>query len=118
MSSANSKRYKVNPRLTQMIVRLHELGFTEDYAVGILEANIPSASSGKRYFPGCKITLISQFYDYLAKKLIYLHTAELSCGDRGILVSDSIIDNVLPDTLQLQQLTGQPTATENLILIN
>ncbi|MGN8070936.1 hypothetical protein [Mucilaginibacter sp. 22184] len=91
MTCENGKFRRVNPGLTDMIIKLHELGYTEDFAV-------TNRCHGDHYGPmkdllysEYKIKVVSQYYDQLLKKFIYLHTAETVAGERGIVVTDSIL---------------------------
>jgi hypothetical protein len=127
MNSENGRYRRMNPALTDMIIKLHECGYTEDFALAARGHGGQQTTSEDLLLAGCSVKVISQYYDHLLKKYIYLHTAETSWGTRGIVVSDAILtgnqswtirfDNYLPDMVHTEpsRLKTKPTQKFELI---
>jgi hypothetical protein len=93
MYSQNFKTRRVNPSLTQMIIWLHEHGYTEDFATVNPGGKLMIAHNEKGELPTASFQLfiISQFFDHLSGKFVYLHAVETNCGRRGIVLSNVVL---------------------------
>ena len=84
---------KINPRLTELIIGLHEQGYTEDF---FMEGQAIYLTAGEKQMNLClpfTIKDIDEYYDSLNRKYRYVQTVETSCGIKGILISDVVRDN-------------------------
>lgn len=107
MYSQNYKTKAVNPTLTNMIIWLHDHGYTEDFSATtqngrLMVSHILSADLAVTNF---QIFIINQFFDRLTNKFIYLHAIETNCGLKGIVLSQLVLfaDNSQPVTMVSEQ---------------
>lgn len=93
MYSKNPKTRIINPSLTNSIIRLHDLGYTEDFVAIDLDGRlvITHGENGDIFIVDFQISIINQFFDRLSFQFTYLHAIETSCGLRGIVLSSSVL---------------------------
>lgn len=112
MTSENGKYRRINPALTNMIIKLHERGYTEDFEVELKGQEVQHATRNELLFASCSVMIVSQYYDQLLRKYIYLHTAETSWGERGIIVSDAILTGNQSWIIRFDRNNPEPVQTD------
>ncbi|MGF7036802.1 hypothetical protein [Mucilaginibacter lappiensis] len=91
MCLQNGKTRKVNYTLTNLIIKLHDRGYTEDFVTRRHEGRLALVSDNDRLISDFQISIINQFFDRLDLKFTYLHAIETNCGLRGIVLSNDVL---------------------------
>lgn len=91
MCLQNGKTRKVNHTLTNLIIKLHDSGYTEDFVASRHDGRLVLVSNDHRLISDFQISVINQFFDRLDLKFTYLHAIETNCGLRGIVLSKDVL---------------------------
>ncbi|MFA6083476.1 hypothetical protein [Mucilaginibacter sp.] len=93
MDTPNCRTRKINRSLTDMIIRLHEHGYTEDFSVSDVAGKpvLMHCEAGEIAVNYFKISIINQFFDRLTFRYKYLHAVETDCGLKGIVLSNGVL---------------------------
>jgi len=113
MCLQNGKTRKVNHTLTNLIIKLHDSGYTEDFVTRRHEGRLALVSDNDRLISDFQISIINQFFDRLDLKFTYLHAIETNCGLRGIVLSNDVlfagnVQYVRMETNQKTVITNHP----------
>lgn len=91
MCLQNGKARKVNHTLTNLIIKLHDRGYTEEFVARGRDGGLTLISDDHRLITDFQISIINQFFDSLDLKFTYLHAIETNCGLRGIVLSTDVL---------------------------
>lgn len=82
--------YRVNSRLTDKVIQLHNNGFEVDFSL-LNKATLVCLQDNRCFYnqQAC-VRLIDQVFDFISHSYKYIHTVETSCGTKGLLIIEGI----------------------------
>ncbi|WPU91584.1 hypothetical protein SNE25_19905 [Mucilaginibacter sabulilitoris] len=84
---------KVNGRITQRIVALHQQGWDNDFFALNNNVLVNVQRNENHNLDAVHIELIDLNFDVLSKSFKYIYTIETFSGERGLLILDAIVTN-------------------------
>jgi hypothetical protein len=82
---------KMNAGLTNWVIRLHQVGYTDDF-LPVNGGAVKCVQSGDSFaIKDLKVKLIDCSYDLLTRNYKYIHTIDTQVGYRGLLITNGIL---------------------------
>ena len=82
---------KLNSSLTNWVIRLHQIGYTDDF-LPLKSGAVQCAQNGENFaIKDLRVSLIDCSYDMLTGSYQYIHTIDTQVGYRGLLITNRIL---------------------------
>ena len=82
---------KFNSALTNRVIRLHQIGYTDDF-LPVNTREVQCLQNGQKFtVKNLRVHLIDCIYDQLTRAYQYIHIIDTGVGLRGLLITNGIL---------------------------
>jgi len=88
----NNGKLEMNGSMTEKVIELHDKGYDCDFF--LIDDKILLCMQTNRRFPikDVMVNAVKRAYDNFSHSYKHIHTIETACGEKGVLLTDSLFN--------------------------